>query len=113
ALGDAPDAVTVDGEASSWAALAGRADALAAEIAGAAAVAVPGTPTFNTVIAVVAGLRAGVPVVPVPADAGPLERQHILGDSGATSIVGTPDWPESSLPRVRVPANGELRGWAD
>lgn len=111
AFGDKRGAVSVDGEFVSWAALAGRADALAADISDAPVVAVPGTPTLDTVIAVVAGLRAGVPVVPVPADAGPMERQHILNDSGASVIVGSPDWPESDLPRIPIPIAGEPWGW--
>lgn len=105
-FGDAPDAVVVDGIATSWEDLAGRADALGERIAGSPAVAVCGTSTLDTVIAVVAGLRSGVPVVPVPADAGPLERSHILSDSGAALVVGEPDWPEVELPRVAVPASG-------
>ena len=109
-LPDREDALTVDGERSSWAELAGRADALAAQISGAPAVAVPGTPTLDTVIAVVAGLRAGVPVVPVPADAGPVERAHILNDSGAALIIGEPDWSESELPRVQVPRSDAPSG---
>ena len=80
---DHPDAVMVDGATCSWEELAARADALGAAVAGAPALAVCGTPTLETVIAVVAGLRHGVPVVPVPADAGPMEREHILRDSGA------------------------------
>jgi len=110
-FGDRGGAVTVDGESVSWTDLAGRADSLAADIAGAAVVAVPGMPTLDTVVAIVAGLRAGVPVVPVPADAGPMERRHILSDSGAAVIAGSPDWPESSLPRVPVPTGGEPWGW--
>ena len=105
-FGDADDAVTVDGVTTSWEDLAARADALGERIAGSPAVAVCGTSTLDTVIAVVAGLRAGVPVVPVPADAGPVERRHILSDSGAALVVADPDWPEVELPRVPVPANG-------
>src|SRR5262245_44592683 len=110
-FGDRADAVTVDGESVSFEQLAGRADALAAEISDATVVAVPGTPTLDTVIAVVAGLRAGVPIVPVPADAGPMERNHILHDSGASVIAGAPDWPESDLPCVSIPSTGEPWGW--
>jgi len=110
-FGDRADAVTVDGESVSFEQLAGRADALAAAISDATVVAVPGTPTLDTVIAVVAGLRGGVPVVPVPADAGPMERAHILRDSGASVIAGAPDWPESELPRVPIPTGGEPWGW--
>lgn len=113
AFGDAADAVVVDGVASSWESLAGRADALAARFAGVGTVAVSGTPTLDTVIAVVAGLRSGTVVVPVPSDAGPMEREHILRDSGAEFVVGDPAWPEVTLPRIAVPASGALGGWAD
>lgn len=112
-FGDAGDALSVDGVGTSWEGLAGRADALAARFDGAHAVAVSGTPTLDTVIAVVAGLRSGTVVVPVPADAGPMEREHILRDSGAALVVGDPDWPEVALPRVAVPAGGAPTGWAD
>ncbi len=112
--GDSPDAVTVDGVVTSWERLAARADALAAGISGAGVVAVPGTSTLDTVIAVVAGLRCGVPIVPVPADAGPIERGHILRDSGASVVIGDPDWPEVGLARVPVPESARSSvGWAD
>ncbi|MFD5391379.1 acyl-CoA synthetase, partial [Streptomyces sp. NPDC127074] len=45
----------------------------------------PATP--ETVVAVVGALLAGVPVVPVPPDSGPAERDHILRDSGATLLL--------------------------
>jgi fatty acid CoA ligase FadD36 len=112
-FGDAADAVSVDGVATSWEGLAGRADALASRFDGAGTVAVCGAPMLDTVIAVVAGLRSGTVVVPVPADAGPMERDHILRDSGAALVVGEPDWPEVGLPRVAVPASGSPTGWAD
>jgi fatty acid CoA ligase FadD36 len=86
AFGDRADAVTVAGETVSWSGLARRADALAASMTGMSAVAVEATPTLDTVIAVVAGLRAGVPVVPIPPDAGPVERDHLWRDSGASSL---------------------------
>jgi fatty acid CoA ligase FadD36 len=84
-FGDRPDAVRVGDQQASWEALAGAAAALASRIAGAPAVAVTATPSLDTVVAVVAGLYAGVPVVPVPPDSGPLERSHILSSSGAVS----------------------------
>lgn len=67
--------------------LFGRASAVAAEIRGAGAVAVHATASLETVAAVVGGLLAGVPVVPLPPDSGPAERAHILGDSGAELIL--------------------------
>ncbi|WP_019630756.1 AMP-binding protein [Actinomadura atramentaria] len=88
-LGDADDgpAVAVAGRALTRADLFGRAAAVAAEIAGARAVAVRADASAGTVAAVVGGLLAGVPVVPVPPDAGPVEREHILRDSGATLLL--------------------------
>ena len=46
------------------------------------------TASVETVVAVVGGLLAGVAVVPVPPDSGPVEREHVLRDSGATAWVG-------------------------
>ena len=112
-FGDSADAVSIDGVATSWEGLAGRADALVARFDGAGTVALSGAPTLDTVIAVVAGLRSGTVVVPVPADAGPMERDHILRDSGAALVIGHPDWPEVGLPRVAVPTDGVPTGWAD
>jgi len=110
--GDPADAVSVAGETMAWSELVGRADAIGVRIAEALAIAVCGEPTVDTVIAVVAGLRAGVPVVPVPADAGPMERHHILRDSGAAVLIGNPDWPEVELERVPIPKLGVApRGW--
>ena len=112
-IADAADAVVVDGVAVSWEQVAGRADALATRLAGASAAALCGTATLDTVIGVVAGLRSGVPIVPVPSDAGPMERGHILRDSGAELVIADPDWPEVDLERIPVPATGEPVGWAD
>jgi fatty acid CoA ligase FadD36 len=101
-FGDHDVAVSVAGEGLSWSELAARADAVGGRIRGASAVAVSGASTLDTVIAVVAGLRSGVPVVPVPSDAGPMERSHVLRDSGAELVLGDPDWPDVSLPRVSL-----------
>ncbi len=110
---DRAESIVIDGVASSFEALAGRADALSGRFDGAPAIAVSGTATLDTVIAVVAGLRSGTPIVPVPSDAGPMERTHILRDSGATAVVGDPDWPDVTLPRIAIPATGRVDGWAD
>jgi acyl-CoA synthetase (AMP-forming)/AMP-acid ligase II len=81
-------AVTVDGRALDLAGLASAAAVVAYRVAGMPAVAVDATPTLETVVAVLGGLMAGVAVVPVPPDAGPLERDHILRDCGAVAVVG-------------------------
>ncbi|MEV4002892.1 acyl-CoA synthetase [Actinomadura sp. NPDC049753] len=91
--------------------LLGRASAVAAEIRGADAVAVHATASLETVAAVVGGLLAGVPVVPLPPDSGPAERAHILGDSGASLILadGATEVSGTEPPLVpvdRLPSSG-------
>ncbi|GAA0494120.1 acyl-CoA synthetase [Streptomyces stramineus] len=91
---DRPDALTVAGRTLSREELLGAAGAVAAEIAGSPSVAVRAEATPETAVAVVGGLLAGVPVVPLPPDAGPAERDHILKDSGAALVLG----PGGDLP---------------
>ncbi len=105
AFGDHAAALSVDGEAVSWTELLGRSAAVAQHLGGMPAVALRATPTLDTVVGVVAGLIAGVPVVPMPGDAGPMEREHMLRDSGAVATIGDPQWPEVTLPVV--PIGGE------
>ncbi|WP_150241041.1 acyl-CoA synthetase [Nocardiopsis quinghaiensis] len=76
--------------------------AVAERITGAEAVAVHGEASLSTVVAVVGGLLAGVPVVPVPADAGTAERRHIVRDSGAALWLGT---PQDGVGPPAVPVN--------
>ncbi|MFE3459285.1 AMP-binding protein [Nocardiopsis aegyptia] len=83
-------AVRVGDEGLDRAALWAAAAAVAERIAGAGAVAVHGEASLRTVVAVVGGLLAGVPVVPVPADSGFAERRHIVRDSGAALWLGRP-----------------------
>ena len=47
-------------------------------------------PTLDTVVTITAALLAGVPAVPIPPDAGDLERDHILRDSGAELYAAGP-----------------------
>jgi fatty acid CoA ligase FadD36 len=82
---DVADAVTVDGRVMSGPDLLGAAGALAARLDG-NPVAVTATPSLETVVTVTGGLLAGVTVVPVPPDAGPRERTHILRDAGAEEL---------------------------
>ncbi|MCJ0871720.1 AMP-binding protein [Streptomyces sp. AP-93] len=84
--GDRPDALRVAGRDASYEELLGAARAVAADVAGAPAFAVTATASLETVAAVVGGLLAGVPFVPLPPDAGPAEREHILRDSGAVLV---------------------------
>lgn len=84
--GDRPDALRVAGRDASYEDLLGAARAVAADVAGAPAFAVTATASLETVAAVVGGLLAGVPFVPLPPDAGPAEREHILRDSGAVLV---------------------------
>ncbi|MBW0105014.1 AMP-binding protein [Pseudonocardia sp. KRD-291] len=71
--------------------LAGVAGGVAARIAGLSRVAVWATPTLPTAVAVVAGLRAGVPVVPVNPKNGERELGHVLSDSAPEAILAAPD----------------------
>ncbi|WP_371856691.1 acyl-CoA synthetase [Gandjariella thermophila] len=71
-------------------ALWGAATAVADEVAGAGMVALHATASPATVVGMVGCLIAGVPVVPVPADAGSHERHHVLTDSGARLWLGEP-----------------------
>ncbi len=75
--------VTVADDTMSLVALRDAALSLGAGLGGRGPVAVCAEPTLDTIIAVTAGLLAGVPVVPVPPDAGAAEIQHIVNDSGA------------------------------
>ncbi|MFC4033806.1 acyl-CoA synthetase [Streptomyces polygonati] len=84
---DRPDALTVDGRACSYEELLGAAGAVARRAAGTKAFAVEATASLETVAAVVGGLLAGVPVVPIAPDAGSGEREHILRDSGAEPLT--------------------------
>ena len=109
-LGDHSAALSVDGTAVSWARLARRAGAVAQRLEGMPAVALRATSTLDTVVGVVAGLMAGVPVVPIPADAGPMEREHMLRDSGAAATIGDPQWPEVTLPQVSIDGESDWAG---
>ena len=109
-LGDHSAALSVDGTAVSWARLARRAGAVGQRLEGMPAVALRATSTLDTVVGVVAGLMAGVPVVPMPADAGPMEREHMLRDSGAAATIGDPQWPEVTLPQVSIDGESDWAG---
>ncbi|WP_328383332.1 AMP-binding protein [Micromonospora zamorensis] len=113
--GDVPDradVVRVDGDAISREALRAAAGAVAADIAGAGAVAVFATPSVATVAAIVGGLLSGVAVVPVPPDTGAAELAHVLTDSGAQLLLaGEPDAPVlADCPIPVVPVDPGRRG---
>ncbi|MEV5765452.1 acyl-CoA synthetase [Micromonospora sp. NPDC052213] len=82
-----PDAIRVDGRAVSGVELRRLAAAVADELRGVDRVAIEATATLETVVGVVGALTAGAAVVPVPPDAGPMERDHILRDSGSTALL--------------------------
>lgn len=86
-LPDGPDAVTVAGRSLSRADLRDAATAVADRVAGAEVVAVRATPSLETVAAVTGCLLAGAAVVPLSPDAGPMERRHVLRDSGAALLL--------------------------
>ncbi|MEW2136335.1 AMP-binding protein [Streptomyces sp. NPDC005409] len=106
--GDRADALTVAGRTTSYEELLGAAGAVAADLAGAPfpAFAVTATASLETVAAVVGGLLAGVPCVPLPPDAGPAEREHILRDSGAR-LIEVDYARRSAAPPTRTAAPGD------
>nr|WP_246281490.1 acyl-CoA synthetase [Fodinicola acaciae] len=110
-LYSAPDAVVrVGADSMTHSDLGAAADALAERIVGAPAVAVDATASVHTIVAVVAGLRAGVPVVPVPPDSGKAERAHILNDSGAALVLAAPERTTDDLPLVPVDLSARSGG---
>ncbi len=109
-FGDHQAAISVAGEAVSWTDLVRRAGFVAQQLTGMPAAALRATPTLDTVVGVVGGLLAGVPVVPMPADAGPMEREHMLGDSGAAAMIGESHWGDVTLPQVDVGGSADWSG---
>jgi fatty acid CoA ligase FadD36 len=106
-------AVTVDGRSLDRAELDAAAAAVGDRVHGAGRVAIEATPTLETVVAVLGCLRAGVVAVPVPPDAGPRERDHILADSGAAPCPpvdvaerSSSTWPEPSGPALLLYTSG-------
>jgi acyl-CoA synthetase (AMP-forming)/AMP-acid ligase II len=105
--------VTVDGRALDLGELASAAAAVARRIAGVPMAAVEATASLETVVAVLGGLLAGVPVVPVAPDAGVLERTHIFRDSAAQVLLVAARSDPQVPPEVRVevvPVRAEDRG---
>lgn len=94
-------AVTVDGLSLSRDDLFAAAGAVADRVHGSGPVALDATASLSTVVAVLGCLLAGSPVVPVPPDSGPRERQHILRDSGAVVWLGS-SREDVALPAVPV-----------
>ncbi len=99
--GYAGQTVSVDGASMTYADLLGASAAAAERLHGLSAVAVHAVPTLDTVIAVVAGVLAGVPVVTVPPDSGPVERAHIVRDSAASHWLGHAPDP-AGLPAIPI-----------
>ncbi|MGH3723936.1 MAG: acyl-CoA synthetase [Mycobacterium sp.] len=107
---DLADAVRIGEDSWGRGDLVGAATAAAERIGGASGpVAVLARPSIDTVLAVIAGLIAGVPIVPVPADVGVAERRHILADSGAIAWLG--ESPEESEGLPHIPLRRHARSW--
>jgi fatty acid CoA ligase FadD36 len=102
---DAPDAVRIGDAATSRADLLAAAQVCAVRLGGARSAVIEAGPELATLVGVLGALCAGVAVVPLAPDAGPLEREHVLGDSGAEVVLGNPTWT-SDHPRVPIPTPG-------
>ncbi|MYQ40072.1 malonyl-CoA/methylmalonyl-CoA synthetase [Streptomyces sp. LamerLS-316] len=88
---DSPEAVRFGEHVLTYARLADASAALAARITGAGRVAVWATSTPETVVAVVAALRAGVPAVPLNPRTGERELAHIVADSAPSVVLAGAD----------------------
>ncbi|MGW0789498.1 acyl-CoA synthetase [Streptomyces sp. NPDC002911] len=84
---DSPEAVRFGEHVLTYAQLDEASASLAARIAGAGRVAVWATSTPETVVAVVAALRAGVPAVPLNPKTGGRELAHIVADSEPSMVL--------------------------
>lgn len=102
--GDDDAALTVDGRRMSRADLLGAAARVAERVAGARAAAVEAAPRLETAVAVVGGLLAGVPVVPLAPDTGAVERDRLLRDSGAEVLLVAAGSAPAPSPAPVVPA---------
>jgi acyl-CoA synthetase (AMP-forming)/AMP-acid ligase II len=91
ALSTATADVTVGGVRLRGDELAGAVGACAARLVGQDRVAVVATPTMQTVVAVAAGLVAGVTVVPMNPAAGAAERAHVLADARPSLVLTDAD----------------------
>ncbi|MFC8224231.1 acyl-CoA synthetase [Streptomyces sp. NPDC057287] len=88
---DSPEAVRFGEHVLTYAQLADASASLAARVAGAGRVAVWATSTPETVVAVVAALRAGVPAVPLNPKTGDRELAHIVADSEPSVVLAGAD----------------------
>lgn len=86
-------ALTVAGRSLHAEELTAAAAAVAAQVEGAPAVGVYADASLETVVAVVGALMAGVPLVPLAPDAGPLEANHIKRDSSIEVVLNTEQYP--------------------
>jgi fatty acid CoA ligase FadD36 len=102
-LTDRADAIQIGENRLSAERLIATAAAVADEVRGAPVVAVDATPSLETVVAMIGALQAGAAVVPIPPDSGPAERDHILRDSGAATVV-TGDLGRTSAAKTETPA---------
>jgi fatty acid CoA ligase FadD36 len=89
--------LTIAGRSLSREALLSSAGAVASRIAGAPAAAVYASASLETAVAVLGGLLAGVPIVPVAPDTGHRELHHVLSDSGAVLVLAGQDEPGVEL----------------
>jgi fatty acid CoA ligase FadD36 len=85
-----PPYVAVEGAVLDGGPLRAAAAAVADRVHGASVVAVDAGASLETIVAILGCLLAGVAAVPVPPDAGPRERDHLLADSGAAMWLGAP-----------------------
>lgn len=112
---DLPQCLSINGRALDREGLLAAAGTVAARIAGAPAAAVYASASLETAVAVLGGLLAGVPIVPIAPDSGVRELSHVLADSGAAVLLGGAGeaalhdadgaWAAAGVPLVPVSAD--------
>jgi fatty acid CoA ligase FadD36 len=98
-------AVTVEGRSLDRESLYAAAGAVADRVHGAGVVAIEATASLETIVAILGCLLGGVTALPVPPDAGPRERTHLLTDSKA-SLCPPVDLAARSSASWTMPADG-------
>jgi malonyl-CoA/methylmalonyl-CoA synthetase len=97
---DREPAVSVAGAELCYGELRETAAALAAQLAGAARVAVWAEPSLEFCVAAVAVIEAGVTLVPINPKLGRVELQHVFTDSRPDLLIGAPN---GALPELTQP----------
>jgi malonyl-CoA/methylmalonyl-CoA synthetase len=108
-------ALSVAGDAMTYAELAAAAAGVADRLAGARRVAVVATSTLDTALAVLGAIAAGAAVVPIAPGAGVRELEHMVGDAAPEALLAGAgvELPAALDGLPRVPVRGAAGSWRE